>query len=281
MRIELSSEPGSPDRPNEDFASIALPAGGQGGVLVLLDGVTPPKDGDGCVHSVPWYVTRLGTALLDLAATDRDLPLPRCLSAAVARVARAHGGECDLTHPRTPQSTVVAARWGADDVEFLVLSDSVLLVDRGGRRFDVVRDDRLGHLPQPVPALRRRVRSLPRGSAERATAAAEYGAAVEALRNAPGGFFTAAADPSVAWRATSGVLPRRSVRALAALSDGATRLVEVFGELDWAGVLALLRKEGAHELLLRVRASESADPDGATHPRGKAHDDATAVLVEL
>ena len=64
MRIELSSEPGSPDRPNEDFASIALPAGGQGGVLVLLDGVTPPKDGDGCVHSVPWYVTRLGTALL-------------------------------------------------------------------------------------------------------------------------------------------------------------------------------------------------------------------------
>lgn len=68
---------------------------------------------------------------------------------------------------------------------------------------------------------------------------------------------------------------------MAALTDGASRLVEVFREADWAGALALLRKEGPEGLIARVRALERGDPEGAAHPRGKAHDDATAVLVEL
>lgn len=60
MRTELVSEPGDPDRPNEDFASVGLPASGQGGSLIVLDGVTPPRGETGCLHSVPWYTARLG-----------------------------------------------------------------------------------------------------------------------------------------------------------------------------------------------------------------------------
>ncbi|CAM5359865.1 Protein phosphatase 2C domain-containing protein OS=Streptomyces violarus OX=67380 GN=FHS41_002265 PE=4 SV=1 [Streptomyces violarus] len=60
MRTELASEPGDADRPNEDFASVGLPASGQGGSVVVLDGVTPPKAGTGCLHSVPWFTARLG-----------------------------------------------------------------------------------------------------------------------------------------------------------------------------------------------------------------------------
>jgi hypothetical protein len=280
MRIELSTEPGSPGRPNEDFASVALTASGHGGALVVLDGVTPPEGGVGCGHGVPWYVSRLGGALLELSVSRLSLTLPRCLERAIARTAQEHGQSCDLSHPRTPQATVVAARWSRESVEHLVLSDSVLLLERSSG-VQAVLDDRLGRLPERVHRARLAVRALPFGSAERAAAAAELRETVEALRNAESGFFTAAADPAVAERAVTGLVPREDVRAVAALTDGASRLVEVFREADWAGALALLRKQGPEELIARVRTAERADPQGTAYPRGKAHDDATAVLVEL
>ncbi|MFI0814423.1 hypothetical protein ACH4TX_08175 [Streptomyces sp. NPDC021098] len=255
MRIELATDPGDPRRPNEDYASVALPASGHGGALVVLDGVTPPEGDAGCVHGVPWYTARLGGALLELAGARPDTPLADCLAYAIARTAEAHGSTCDLSHPLTPQATVVAARWGADRAEYLVLSDSVLLIERTGGGVTAVLDDRIDRL-----------------RAE--------GRRVAPLRNVEGGFFTAAADPAVTAKAVTGSLPRGEVRALAALTDGASRWVERFHEGDWAACLGLLRKEGPQALIDRVRAVERADPDGAAFPRGKTHDDAAAVLVE-
>jgi hypothetical protein len=302
MRIETATEPGcaasagsvdgapsagsagGPQRPNEDFAAVALPASGQGGALVLLDGVTPPPDGTGCIHGVPWYVARLGGALLELSASQRDLTLTDCLAESIARTAESHDGKCELSHTHTPQSTVVLARWDEEAVEHLVLSDSVLLIEgeHGGVR--AVLDDRLSRMPEPVRAMRAAMRAMERGSAERKVAGAEYQRAVEALRNAEaveGAFFTAAADPAVAERAVTGSMPRTAVRAVAALTDGVSRLVEVFHEGDWAHAFALLRKEGPQGLITRVRAAESADPMCTTFPRGKTHDDATAVLAVI
>ncbi|MBB5936943.1 hypothetical protein [Streptomyces zagrosensis] len=281
MRLDLTTVPGDPQRPNEDYASIALPASGQGGALVLLDGVTPPVDPCGCSHSVPWFTARLGGALLELSGSRRDMPLADCLAAAITRTADAHRDTCDLSHIRTPQATVVGVRWDAEYVEHLVLSDSSLLIEAPDGTVNPVLDTRLDELPPAVRELGAGVRALPRGSAERRTAGAEYGRAVEALRNAEGGFFTAAADPDVARRAVTGTTPRTGVRALAALSDGATRWVEIFREGDWMETFALLRKEGAQALIDRVRAAEDADPDGEVFPRGKRHDDATAIYAEL
>jgi hypothetical protein len=281
MRIETATEPGTPGRPNEDFVSVALPASGHGGCLVLLDGVTPPADGSGCVHSVPWYVAGIGGALIELSVSRRDMTLIGCLATAINRVAISHRETCDLSHRRTPQTTVVAVRWNADTMEYLVLSDSVLLLAAPGGALTTVLDDRLDRLPDPLPSMRARFRALPRGSAERASAAAEYSHAVEALRNADGGFFTAAADPSVATHAVTGAVSRDAVSAVAALTDGAARLVDGFGDDDWPSTFALLRKQGPSELIRRVRAAESADPHGTRFPRWKTHDDATAVLAEL
>ncbi|MCC5035490.1 hypothetical protein DMH02_020290 [Streptomyces sp. WAC 00631] len=281
MRIDLTTEPGDPRIPNEDYVSVALPASGAGGSLVLLDGVTPPEDGGGCVHGVPWFTARLGGALLELSVSRRDMTLRTCLAEAIERTADAHRTACDLSHVKTPQATVVAARWDEQDVEHLVLSDSVLLVERRDGRVTAERDDRLSRLPPHVPELRAAVRALPPGSAERAARAAEYVRAVEALRNAEGGFFTAAADPSVASRAVTGAVPRADVRSLTALTDGAGRWVEVFREGTWADCPALLREEGTGGLVRRVRTAEAADPRGGAFPRGKRHDDATAVYAEF
>ncbi|CAM5508301.1 protein phosphatase 2C domain-containing protein [Streptomyces violaceorubidus] len=148
MRTELVSEPGLADRPNEDFASVGLPASGQGGSLVLLDGVTPPRTATGCLHSVPWFTARLGGALRpELSVSLPDLPLAEALSRAIARTAAAHAETCDLSHPRTPQATVVLARWSPAAFEYLVLSDSALLLEAPDGALTPVLDDRLSRLP--------------------------------------------------------------------------------------------------------------------------------------
>ncbi|MFF0436177.1 hypothetical protein ACFYU9_28700 [Streptomyces sp. NPDC004327] len=261
MRTEAATLPGSPERPNEDWSATALPASGAGGTVVVLDGVTPPEGDDGCVHGVPWFTARLGGALTELSASRADLTLSEILSLAIRRTADAHRDTCDLSHVRTPQATVAMARWDELTVEHLVLSDAALLLCSPDGAVRAVLDDRLDRVPDEV------LRSLE---------------ATDRLRNREGGFFTAAADPSVAARAVTGTTPRSRVRALAALSDGATRWVELFGAGDWADLFAVLAKEGPHGLLGRVRALEAADA-GAGGParRWKLHDDATAVYAEL
>jgi len=253
MRIETATEPGRPGDPNEDFVSLALPASGQGGAVVVLDGVTPPPDNGDCVHSVPWFTARLGGALLELSVSRPELPLARCLSQAIERTAAAHRDTCDLSHPLTPQATVVMVRWDEEAVEHLVLSDSVLLLEEPDGTVVPVLDDRIDRL--------------------QAT-----GVRLAPLRNLEGGFFTAAADPAVASRAVTGRTPRARLRALAALTDGATRAVEIFATDDWTTTFALLRKAGPHTLIAHVRALEDADP---ARTGGKVHDDATAVLLEF
>ncbi|MFE1951017.1 MULTISPECIES: protein phosphatase 2C domain-containing protein [Streptomyces] len=262
MRIELTTEPGDPERPNEDYASVALPASGQGGSLVVLDGVTPPSGDAGCLHSVPWFTARLGGALAELSASRRDMTLFDILAAAIERTADAHRGTCDLSHPRTPQATVVLARWDAERLEHLVLSDSALLVEAPDGTVTALLDDRLDRVPRA---------SLVSDAVADAT-----------VRNKEGGFFTAAADPDVARRAVTGTLPRAEVRALAALTDGVTRWVEKFHEGDWTDLFTLIRKEGAEAVVARVRALEDADAQARTYlRRSKTHDDASLVYAEL
>ncbi|MEU5983209.1 hypothetical protein [Streptomyces sp. NPDC047434] len=260
MRTEVVTLPGSPERPNEDWAAAALPGPGGGGTVVALDGVTPPAGDDGCVHGVPWFTARLGGALTELSASRPDLTLTEILALAIRRTAGAHRDTCDLSHVRTPQATVALARWDADTVEHLVLSDAALLLEAPDGAVRAVRDDRLDRVPPEV------LRSS---------------AATDRLRNREGGFFTAAADPAVADRAVTGTTPRSGVRALAALTDGATRWVEPFGEGDWADCAGVLRTEGAVGLIRRVRVRETADGAAGVTRRGKLHDDATAVYAVL
>ena len=231
--------------------------------MILLDGVTPPRDGStGCLHTVPWFTARLGGALTELTVSSRDLTLSEILSQAIGRTAEAHAQTCELSHPRTPQATVVLTRWSDDTVEYLVLSDSVLLLRSPDGAVSAVLDDRIARLPRSALAT---------------------DALVDAnLRNKEGGFFTAAAAPAVASRAVTGTVPRREVRALAALTDGAARWTEKFHEGDWKALLDLVAEEGARSLVDRVRKLEAADrEERAFLGRSKTHDDATVVYVEL
>ncbi|MEV5708075.1 hypothetical protein [Actinoallomurus sp. NPDC052274] len=127
MRITWATDQGSPARPNEDFVATAL------GAAVVLDGMSIDMSLEtGCVHGRPWYVGQLATRLLGGLLDHRVSPAT-ALAQAIAETADAHGGRCDLSHPWTPATTVVALRARDRAADYLVLSDSTLLLDRDGR----------------------------------------------------------------------------------------------------------------------------------------------------
>ncbi len=99
-------------------------------------------------------------------------------------------------------------------------------------------------------------------------------------RNVAGGFWVAAADPSIVTHALTGVRPLREARRVALLSDGAARAVEPLQLYRWSEMFQVLSNDGAEELIRQVRVTEESDQAGTRWPRNKVHDDATAALVE-
>ena len=272
MLVSLATDAASPDRDNEDFAAASA------NVAVLLDGAgTPGGAESGCIHGVAWFTRQLGAQLL-AEASDDERPLPECLRNAICHTRNLHAETCDLDHPGTPSATVIAVRLGPDNVEYLVLADSVLLFDVIGGDPIALTDDREAQVGR---AHRAAMDALPSGSPEHDLALKEYVETLRKYRNAADGFWVAASDASAADHALTGSESLDTLRAVALLSDGASRLTDRFHLTDWAGVLQLLDKESPQQLIDRVRAAERDDPHGERWPRGKVHDDATAVYVPV
>jgi hypothetical protein len=87
----------------------------------------------------------------------------------------------------------------------------------------------------------------------------------------------ASADPDVARRARTATVPADGLRGIALLSDGATRITDRYGLLDWPAFLAVIRDHGPADLIRQVRAAEDSDADCTRWPRSKARDDATVI----
>jgi hypothetical protein len=87
----------------------------------------------------------------------------------------------------------------------------------------------------------------------------------------------ARADPDAASQATTGIIPFDGLRGIALLSDGATRIADLYHQLDWPVLMEILRDRGPGALIAQVRAVENADPAGQRWPRFKLRDDATAL----
>jgi hypothetical protein len=87
----------------------------------------------------------------------------------------------------------------------------------------------------------------------------------------------AAADPAAAGAAATGTLPYAGLRGVVLLSDGATRISDLYHQLSWPAMVDVIREHGPAALIRQVRAAEEADPDCERWPRHKARDDATVV----
>jgi hypothetical protein len=88
-------------------------------------------------------------------------------------------------------------------------------------------------------------------------------------------------DPAVAAQARTGTIPLANLRGLALLSDGVTRLTDLYHLIGWPELVGLLREQGPAALIGQVRAAEASDPDHTRWPRTKTRDDATALWWPL
>ncbi|APU18596.1 protein phosphatase 2C domain-containing protein [Actinoalloteichus sp. GBA129-24] len=269
MRVELAIDQGGAS-PNEDWAGATT------SLFVVLDGLTSPRDlPTGCRHGVPWFVKNLGASLLRFGQ-DHELDLPSALAQSIDTVADSHRETCDVISPGTPSSTVTIGRLRGGELEWLVLADSVALVDLDGT-VQAVSDSR-------VDSATSRERTLalesPVGTPEHETLVKELVAAQRRVRNSPGGYWVAGSNKEAAYQAVTGSADVASVRRMALLTDGANRLSE-FGILNPSQTLDVMASGGPAELIRQVRETEAADPEGVRWPRYKRSDDAGAVFVSL
>lgn len=265
--MTASSEPGSPDVPNED-AFIVSP---DGATVAIFDGATT-RTGTGCTHGVAWYTHGLAGALADHAR----LTPAKALAAAITDTAARHRHTCDLTHSGTPSAAVGIVQARRKTLRYLLLGDVTLVLDLG-HGIRVLTDNRVH---ATASAERQAADNLPSGSPEKAQALVRMKQAELTARNIAGGYWVAAADPAIVAHAITGDLPRQHLQQAALLSDGAARAVDPLQLYDWHGLLTILATDGPGELIRQVRAAETTDPAGMRWPRNKVHDDATAILIQ-
>jgi hypothetical protein len=265
VRAAFATEAGNPDKLNEDWALVSP------GLAVVLDGATARTE-TGCVHGVAWFAHQLGGAIIAAAAL-RATNLAGCLATAIDRVASLHP-QCDLTNPGTPSAAVGIVRIVGDSLQYLVLSDIFVCLALHSGEQRVITDHRVS---ETAKAARATAAQLPIGSPEQVDALRQMKRAELAARNKPGGYWVAANDPAAAEEAITGSVPLHDITDLAVMTDGAARIIEPFGLMDWPGVFEVLRSQGPASLIRRVRGVELGDPDGKKWPRNKRSDDATIL----
>ncbi|WP_406286612.1 protein phosphatase 2C domain-containing protein [Embleya sp. NBC_00896] len=219
--------------------------------VIVLDGATANGLPTGCVHDVPWVVSRLAARLAARLIADDGAPLTDILADGIAGLRELHAETCDLTHPNSPSTTVALLRVRAETLDYLVLCDSPVVIETTGGEVHVINDDALANLPGYTPEI------------------------IRDMRNQPGGFWVASTDPEAAKHALTGSLPVDDVHRAAVMTDGMSRLVDRY-DWQWRGLLDHVEKRGPVAAVQAVRAAELQTPAGTY--RGKRHDDATIAL---
>lgn len=99
--------------------------------------------------------------------------------------------------------------------------------------------------------------------------------------NREGGSWTFCLDPACADHARAWAFPLSRPAHILLMTDGFAALADRYRAYDAAGLVKAALSKGLQELGRELRAIEHADSDGATHPRFKKSDDATALLMRL
>lgn len=266
MLVNGATSPGNPSSNNEDWFEASSE------LIVVLDGATARTD-TGCTHGIAWFASMLGAAIQEQAANPTT-GLADALTTSIKWVAALHP-DCDLTHPGTPSAAVAIVRFNAQTIEYLVLGDVSIVVDTPKETL-AISDDRVS---MTALSARQRADSFLIGSAEKHEALLEMKHGELASRNQPGGYWIAANNPDAAQHALTGEFWTANVARLAVMTDGAARLVNLFGLITWNQALDLLQENGPGAFIEEVRKTELSDTRGQKWPRNKPHDDATAVYA--
>lgn len=269
-----ATRPGRDDKPNEDFVTAEHSNGVA--CAVLLDGAGGPSElPTGCRHGTSWYVQHLGEATRAQMLADPGMDLQTILAAGIERVSQSHAATCDITDPGTPSATIIMMRVADGDLEWLVLGDSSLIIERAGGQIDVHTDRRIDSVAADLKAA---MDGLPTGTPEHQAARLEFVTSQRNARNREEGYWIASTSPAAASHAYVGRAPAAEVTRVALISDGVARFVE-FGLGGWRDLLDQLDKPAGPDAVFdTIRSAELTDPAGKVWPRAKRHDDVAVVF---
>ena len=272
MKVAFATDPGSVQKQNED----AVAATAQ--IVAVVDGVTAPSGLDtGCIHGTPWYASNLASRVVSVVTQRPDIPLRVALAQAISEVAAIHEDTCNLSSDGTPSGTVAVLRQTARSLDYLVLSDASVLIDTVSGVI-AVADKRVEEV---VSDLADATKSAPVGTAERKARLDELVIQQRKLRNVNGGYWLAGTVPEAAEHALTGCVPLAEVRRAAAMTDGASSLVDLYEQLAWDQAPRELAESGPSGWIDRVRRTEASDPQATRWPRYKQGDDATVAYADL
>ncbi|HEY4023280.1 MAG TPA: hypothetical protein VGM75_31650 [Pseudonocardiaceae bacterium] len=255
------------ERPTEDRIVVLDNA------VIVLDGATALSQRD---HTTTWYVDHLGAELASQLDANPLADLRDTLAEAIATLAANH----NLTPGTAPSSTAALLRWTSTHIDALVLADSPIIAFTSTGP-DVLADDRIAALPKRPGGYRARLADGGGFTPDHATALRAAGARTGKLRNVPGGFWVAEADPAAAYQARTRTWPRTEVEAVLMTTDGVSSGVDDYHILTWQQAHDLATTHGPQAVLDKVRKAEKEDPAGTRWPRPKQHDDQALALIRF
>jgi serine/threonine protein phosphatase PrpC len=101
------------------------------------------------------------------------------------------------------------------------------------------------------------------------------------MANRSDGYWILGFDGSAADHAVQGEIEVAPGDRLLLMTDGYTRLFDVFEAATVDNILDLSITTGLSEMIKRLRALEAGDPECAIFPRIRCHDDASALLIDI
>jgi hypothetical protein len=239
--------------------------------LVVADGATPLCGED--PHIVRSYAATLAERMAAGVSDDVE-----ALSDAIA--AAAGGVDAD----NSPSAGVCWLTLHADRLTVGALGDCVTLVATRDGEVHESRDVSLNRLDQVAIDTYRRALENGASSDEADAQVAPLLLAHRRMLGEPEGYQAARNDPAAASQARLSSFLLEDVLAVILLTDGASRLYDVFGLARSAAELCsqvINSPERARELLGLLREAEAADPELRMYPRLGMSDDALLASVDI
>lgn len=222
-------------------------------------------------HDGGWYAEHLKQALSKGLKEHSERPTPEIVEDAIRSVAEAHGGDV----ASCPTSTIALARWDDKTIEVYLLGDSTIALISDDAE-EVLSDARLANIASPArDEYRSRLSDgcgfdmrhrelLQRLQAHQAT-----------VRNQPGGYWIAGAEPKAAHRGLVYERPVRTLQGIVLATDGAAAGLKYGTPSSWRAYAAA----DLEDVVKDVQRTEANDPYASRWPRSKPHDDKTVVVV--
>ncbi len=255
----------------------------------VIDGATDLLD-EPLIASAPsdayWFAGEVHAALAHIAAADTPIAL-HDLPAMVAKLLAPRFAAVAQREPRlrheVPSAAGLVVRLVGDTLSYLALSDCTLLVMRDGavRRHGANVDDAGDrHLAVSVARSRAALRATDRNADMLLVMRQELQRGRDAFNTEDGyGVFSTIAPPRR--HIVHGDTPAPTGTRLLLASDGFMRLADVFAEYTPASLFEAVLARGLASLVDELRAIERGEASADTHPRVKASDDASALLLEI